>query len=337
MSSVSETFLRQGSSFEFGGEFYTIFQVRGEVKATAHGVSKPPLVWTSREDFERETGCQLLPGRQAEMPAYEPREWDDARLRYAVNYTEADIYAGVDDDLKHAALALLNEIERLTVDAPTPQARDGYNRHKSHITGTMARYAASMHNIEIGRKNFTEERAAENLEDLRAYLRLTPGHDQRGRVFHVDPEMSDAQMRELACCYIRADEIEAVSHRRQTAHEYIGGKRLLPPKKLAQAEMFYGQALAYQQQILARDSAEYEELRSFGPDLVSDETAEKWGGRRDIALDAALQTKMSSIASAKGNITRLEAKIEEIREQMKERTVTGKVAVVSEQQDSLFC
>jgi hypothetical protein len=334
---MSNRFLRQGSTFELRGESYTIYQVRGEVKATGRGVNIPELVWETRADFERETGYQLLPGRQAEMPAYEPREWEEARLRYAVNYTESDIYAEVADDLKHEAIAKLNEIERLMVDAPSRAARDEYDRHKAHITGTMARYAAAMHNIGIGRKNFTEERAARDLVELRAYLRLTPGHDQRGRVFHVDPEMSDAQMRELACCYIAADEIEAIPQRRLTAHEYIGGSRRLPPKKLAQAVMFYGLALEYQREVLARTCAEYEELRSFGPDAVSGETAEKWGGRRDVALDAALQSKRSSIASAKGNIERLAAKGAEIKEKMRGHIAPATEPVESGAQASLFC
>lgn len=330
----SENYLRQGSTFELGDDTYTIFQVRGEVKATTQ--NKPTLVWASRADFECETGRQLLPGRQAEMPAYEPRVWDDARLRYAINYTEADIYTGVADDLKHEAIAKLNEIERLMVDAPSSAARDEYDRHKSHITGTMARYAAAMHNIGIGRKNFTEERAAGDLVGLRAYLRLTPGHDLRGRVFHVDPEMSDREMRDLACCYIPADKIEAVPHRRPTAHEYIGGSRRLPPKKLSQAVMFYGEAIKYQREVLERDSVEYEELRNFGPDAVCDETAEKWGGRRDVALDAALQSKASSIASAKGNIKRLAAKITEVSEQMKGRITSAKDSAKDGQQAMLF-
>jgi hypothetical protein len=184
----------------------------------------------------------------------------------------------------------------------------------------MARYAATMHNIGIGKQNFTEERAADALLDLRAYLRLTPGHDQRGRVFYVDPEMSHADMYELACCYPEADKIEAVSHRRPTEHEYIRGSRQLPPIKLAQAVVFYGLALEYQREVLARTSAEYEELRSFGPDVVSDETTEKWHGRRDVALDAALQSKLNTIAAAKGNIARLEAKVLEVEEEMKGRT-----------------
>jgi hypothetical protein len=313
-------FLRQGSNFMLDGVAHTIYQVRGEVKATAREFGVKHRVWASREDFERETGLKLLPGRAAEMPAYEPKEWDDARLRYAVNYTEADIYAEVADDLKLTAIAKLNEIERLMVDAASSAARDEYDRHKAHITGTMARYAAAMHNIGIGRKNFTEERAAGDLVALRDYLRLTPGHDRRGRVFHVDPEMSDMEMRELACCYPAADQIEAVSHRRPTEHEYIRGSRQLPPTKLAQAVLFYGHALDYQREVLARETAEYEELRSFGPDAVSDETAEKWHGRRDVALEAALQSKLSSIALAKGNIARLEAKISEVREEMKGRT-----------------
>lgn len=327
-------FLRQGSTFILEGKTYTIYEVRREVKAITH--NELPRVWATRAAFEGETGYRLLPGRAAEMPAYEPREWDDARLRYAVNYTEADIYAGVADDLKHAARALLNEIERLMVDAPSRAARDEYDRHKAHITGAMARYAAAMRNLASGRKNFTEERAAGDLVELRAYLRLTPGHDLKGRVFHVDPEMSDMEMRELAYCYIPADKIEAVLHRRPTAHEYIGGSRRLPPKKLAQAVMFYGEALSYQRTILGRESAEYEELRNFGPDAVSDETAEKWGGRRDVALDAALQSKLSSIASAKGNIERLTAKIEEVREAMKGRTMPATELIEDGAQASLF-
>jgi hypothetical protein len=315
--------LRQGSTFQFRGAAYTLYQVSGELKATARGVAAD-VIWETREDFERETGRRLLPGRAAEIPAYEPRLWDDSRLRYAVNYTEADIYTEVADDLKLAALDKLNEIERLMVDAASRAARDEYDRHKAHITGTMARYAAAMHNIGIGRKNFTEERASDALLDLRDYLRLKPGHDRRGRVFHVDPEMTNAEMYELACCYPAAEQIEAVTHRRPTEHEYIGGSRQLPPKKLAQAVVFYGYALDYQREVLARTSAEYEELRSFGPDAVSDETAEKWHGRRDVALDAALQSKLSSIASAKGNIERLAAKVVEVREAMKGRTVQAR-------------
>ncbi len=319
MTSLQQDYLRQGSTFELEGVTYVLFQVTAPLKATARGAASA-RVWQTRREFERETGRLILPGRAAEIPAYEPKPWDDERLRKAVNYTEADIYTELADDLKLAALDLLNEIERLMVDATSRAARDEYDRHKSHITGTMARYAAAMHNIGIGKKNFTEERASDALLDLREYLRLKPGHDRRGRVFHVDPEMTNAEMYELACCYPAADGIEAVSHRRPTEHEYIEGSRQLPPTKLAQAVVFYGQALDYQRKVLARESAEYEELRSFGPDAVSDETAEKWHGRRDVALDTALQSKLSSIANAKGNIERLSAKVEEVREEMKGRT-----------------
>jgi len=338
MSSQSNNLLRQGSIFTLDGATYTLYQVqlRGELKATAHGAIKPPRVWATREEFERETGYQLLPGRAAEIPAYEPRLWDDNRLRCAVNYGEADIYAGVSDDLKCEAITKLNQIEQLIADAPSRAARDEYDRHKAHITGTMARYAAAMHNLASGRKNYSEERVSRALCDVRVYLGLPPGHDELHSVFHVDPELSDLQMRELACCYTPADEIEAVPQRRLTPHEYIGGKRQLPPKKLAQAVMFYGEALKYQRKILARESAEYEELRSFGPDVVSDDTAEKWGGRRDVALDAALRSKRSSIASAKGNIKRLAAKIEEVRAAMKGRTVRAEARGGHEAQATLF-
>lgn len=337
---MSTGLLRQGSTFAHEGTTFTLFQVRegGELKATGHGFGGQLRVWPSRADFVRETGYQLLPGRAAEIPAYEPKPWDDERLRKAVNYTEADIYTDVADDLKLAALAKLNEIERLTVDAASRAARDEYDRHKAHITGTMARYAAALHNIGIGRKNFTEERAAGDLVELRAYLRLTPGHDLRGRVFYVDPEMTHAEMYELACCYPEADKIEAVCHRRPTEHEYIGGSRQLPPPKLAQAVAFYRLALDYQREVLARTSAEYEELRSFGPDVVSDETAEKWHGRRDVALDAALHSKLNTIANAKGNIERLAAKVSEVEEEMKGRTVRvkAKAADEHETQPALF-
>jgi hypothetical protein len=335
----SDRLLRQGSAFDFEGETHTLYQVRvdGELKATAHGVNKPPRVWASREDFERETGYPILPGRAAEIPAYEPKPWDDARLRYAVNYGEADIYAGVGDDLKREALTKLNEIEPLIVEAPSRRARDEYDKHKSHITGSMARYAACLHNHAAGRKNFTEERAEDALADLRTYLALPPGHDGIHAAFHVDPEMTDEAMRELARSFPPADEIAAAPRRRLTEHEYIGGKRLLPPKKLAQAVVFYTAALDHQRKALSRESDEYERLRREGPDAVSDEEAEKWGGRRDICLDAALRSKQSSIAGAKGDVVRLSAKIEEIREAMKGRTARGKERDEDEAQASLFC
>jgi hypothetical protein len=332
---MSGQFLRQGSDFELEGVTYCLWQVGEKLKATARGVAAN-RVWDTREEFERETGRLILPGRAAEIPAYVPKPWDDERLRKAVNYTEADIYTDLADDLKRAALAKLNEIERLMVDAASRAARDEYDRHKAHITGTMARYAAALHNIGTVKKNFTEERVSDALFDFRDYLRLPPGHDRRGRVFHVDPEMTDFEMYEMAGCYPAADKIEAVIQRRPTEHEYIGGSRQLPPKKLAQAVVFYGLALDYQRKVLSRTSAEYEELRSFGPDAVGDETAEKWHGRRDVALDAALQSKLSTIASAKGNIERLAAKIVEVRGAMRGRTVKAKVAVEDEAQASLF-
>lgn len=322
---ASQQFLRQGNTFAVAGVTYALYHVGGGVKATARGAARD-LVWETREAFERETGLRLLPGRAAEIPAYEPKAWDDDRLRRAVNYTEADIYTAVSDDLKREALAKLNEIERLTVGAASRAARDEFDTHKAHITGTMARYAAALHNIGIGRKNFTEERAAEDLVELREYLRLPAGHDRKGGVFYVDPEMTDVEMRELAGCYPEAERIEAVPHRRPTEHEYIRGSRQLPPVKLSQAVVFYGYALDYQREVLARTTAEYEELRSFGPDAVSDETAERWHGRRDVALDSALRSRRNTIASAKGDIERLAAKIEEVREAMKGRTVRKRAA-----------